>query len=210
MAKKQKKATPERVPTKHQLSKWQRQTRIRRIIIIATIVFLVGISSWVGIGYYKDYKARVAAWHEVMIDVNGVNFTMEYFVTLLDAYTTGMNSTTIGNYGYFIANTVSGGIIDAELLRQGAKSLNITVTTEEVDAKITELGYDEAYREIVRASLLEERLKEEYFGPGLNKTMEQANVKVMLVESKEVAAELIAEIEDGGNLTDLAEEFSCN
>jgi parvulin-like peptidyl-prolyl isomerase len=210
LAKKQKKATPERVPTKHQLSKWQRQMKIRRIVIIAAIVFLVGISIWAGIGYYKDYKARVAAWREVMIDVNGVNFTMEYFVKLLDAYTTGMNSSTIGNYGYFIANTVSGGIIDAELLRQGANSLNITVTTGEVDAKMKEFGYDEAYREIVRASLLEEKLKEEYFGPGLNNTMEQAHVQVMLVESQEVAAELIAEIEAGGNFTALAEEFSCN
>jgi len=210
LAKKQKKATPERVPTKHQLSKWQRQMKIRRIVIIAAAVFLVGISIWVGYGYYKDYKASTAAWREVMIDVNGVNFTMEYFVNLFDAYTTGMNSTIIKNYGYYIANTVSGGIIDAELLRQGANSLNITVTTGEVDAKLKELGSDEAYRDIIRASLLEEKLKEEYFGPGLNNTMEQAHVQVMLVESQEVAAELIAEIEAGGNFTALAKEFSCN
>jgi parvulin-like peptidyl-prolyl isomerase len=209
LAKKQKKATPERVPTKHQLSKWQRQTRIRRIVIIAAIVFLVGISSWVGIGYYKDYKASTAAWREVMIDVNGVNFTMEYFVKLLDAYTAGMNSTIISSYGNYIANTVAGGITDAELLRQGANSLNITVTTGEVDAKLKELGSGEEYRDIVRASLLREKLKEEYFGPGLNNTMEQAHVQVMLVESQEVAAELIAEIEAGGNFTALAKEFSC-
>jgi parvulin-like peptidyl-prolyl isomerase len=184
--------------------------RIRRIVIIAAVVFLVGISSWVGYGYYKDSKARGAAWREVMIDVNGVNFTMEYFVKLFDAYTTGMNSTIISYYGYYIANTVSGGIIDAELLRQGANSLNITVTTGEVDAKLKEFGYDEAYRAIVMAGLLEEKLKEEYFGPGLNNTMEQAHVQVMLVESREVAAGLIAEIEAGGNFTALAEEFSCN
>jgi parvulin-like peptidyl-prolyl isomerase len=210
LAKKQKKATPERVPTKHQLSKWQRQMKIRRIVIIAAAVFLVGISIWVGYGYYKDYKASTAAWREVMIDVNGVNFTMEYFVNLFDAYTTGMNSTMISYYGNYFANMVASGIIDAELLRQGANSLNITVTTEEVDATLKELGSDEAYRDIVRASLLGEKLKEEYFGPGLNNTMEQAHVQVMLVESQEVVAELIAEIEAGGNFTALAEEFSCN
>jgi len=66
------------------------------------------------------------------------------------------------------------------------------------------------YRDMVRASLLEEKLKEEYFDSGLNATMEQAHVQVMLVESEEVATELVARVEASGNLTALAEEFSCN
>lgn len=214
MAKKQKKTTPERVPTKHQLSKWQRQTRIRRIVIVAAIVFLVGISSWVGIGYYKDYKASTAAWREVVIEVNGVPFTMEYFVNALDAYANvyGMNSTMISYYGNYLADMVADDIINAELLRQGAEGLNITVTTAEIDAALPKYGLpnDSTYQDIVRAILLGEKLKEEYFGPALNNTMEQAHVQVMLVESQEVAAELIAEIEAGGNFTALAKEFSCN
>jgi parvulin-like peptidyl-prolyl isomerase len=210
LAKKQKKATSERAPTKHQLSKWQRQMKIRRIVIIAAVVFLVGISSWVGYGYYKDYNARVGPLREVMIEVNDVNFTMEYFVKMLDAFTAGMNSTLISYYGNYIASTVADNIINAELVRQGAKSLNITVTTEEIDAKLKEYGYGEAYRDMVRASLLQEKLNNEYFGPQLPNTMEQARVQVMLVESQEVATELIAEIEAGGNFTALAEEFSCN
>ena len=214
MAKKQKKTTPERVPTKHQLSKWQRQTRIRRIVIIAAIVFLVGISSWVGIGYYKDYKASTATWREVMIEVNDVPFTMEYFVNALDAYANlyGMNSTMISYYGNYIANMVADDIVNSELLRQGAESLNITVTTAEIDAALPKYGLpnDSTHQDIVGAILLGEKLKEEYFGSGLNNTMEQAHVQVILVESQEVAAELIAEIEAGGNFTALAKEFSCN
>lgn len=210
MAKKQKKTTSERAPTKHQLSKWQRQMKIRRIVIIAAVVFLVGISGWVGYGYYKDYKASTAAWREVMIEVNDVNFNMEYFVKMLDAFTEGMNSTTISSWGNYFADMVADYIIDAELLRQGAESLNVTVTTAEIDARLKEYGYDEAYRDLVRAVLLEEKLKEKYFGPQLPNTMEQAHVQVMFVESQEVTSELIAEIEAGGNFTVLAEEFSCN
>jgi len=214
MAKKQKKATSERVPTKHQLSKWQRQMKIRRIVIIAAVVFLVGISSWVGYGYYKDYKARGAAWREVMIDVNGVKFTMEYFVKIFNAYTTGMNSTLISLYGGQIADMVADDIINAELVRQGANNLNITVTTAEIDAALQQYGLpnDSAYRDIVRATLLQDKLKTEYFGSPLRlpNTMEQADVQLMLVESPEVATELIAEIKAGGNFTALAQEFSCN
>jgi len=210
LAKKQKKATSDRVPTKHQLSKWQRQMRIRRIVIIAAVVFLVGISSYVGYGYYKGYKSDPL--REVVIEVNGVNFTMEYYVKMLDAYTAGMNSTLISYYGNYIASMVADDIINAELTRQGAKSLNITVTTGEIDARLNEAQWpdNEAYRDMVRAVLLQEKLKEEYFGAGLNDTMEQADVQVMLVESQEVADEVITKVEAGSNFTALVEEFSCN
>ena len=210
MAKKQRKATPERAPTKHQLSKWQRQMRIRRIVIIAAVVFLVGILSYVGYGYYNDYKSDPL--REIVIEVNGVPFTMEYFIKMLDGYTETTDPYELLITGDTIANDIANGIINTEILRQGAKNLGIEVTPEEIDAKRKEFGLsdNEAYRDMVNAYLLEEKLKEEYFGPRLPDTMEQANVQVMLVESREVATELIAEIEGGSNFTSLAEEFSCD
>lgn len=243
MAKKQKKATPQRAPTKHQLSKWQRQMKIRRIVIIAAVVFLVGISSWVGYEYYKDYKSD--PMREVVIEVNGVPFTMEYFVNTLGIYVNNYINTTVNTYLDFymqtynatreetiqlltsnaisdlsqntdnIADMITGqvadDIVNAELLRQGAKNLDMEVTTEEIEVRLTEydLPNDRVYQDMIRATLLQEKLGE-YFDPGLNATMEQAHVQVMLVESQEVATELIAEIEAGGNFTALTKEFSCN
>ncbi len=205
MAKKQKKATPKRAPTKHQLSKWQRQMKIRRIVIIAAVVFLVGISSWVGYGYYKD---RIAPSREVVIEVNGVPFTMEYYVEMLDAYTEGVEPLMV----YDMVDRVADEIIKAELLRQGAENLDIEVTTEEIDAKLEEYGLpnNRLYQGIIRSALLQEKLEEEYFGPQLPDTMEQAHVQVMLAESEKVADEVITKIEAGGNFTALVGEFSCN
>ncbi len=246
MAKKQQKATPERTPTKHQLSKWQRQMRIRRIVIIAAVVFLAGILSWVGYEYYKDYKSDPL--REVVIEVNGVPFTMEYFVNTLGIYVNNYINTTVSTYLDFymqaynttreetiqlladnaisdlsqnnnnIADMITGqvadDIINAELLRQGAKNLDIEVTPEEIDAKLEELEEyelpnDSVYRDIVSSALLQEKLGE-YFGSQLPDTMEQAHVQVMLVESQEVATQLISEIKAGGNFTAITEEFSCN
>lgn len=210
MAKKQKKATPKQVPTKRQLSKWQRQTKMRRIVIIAAIVFLVGISSWVGYEYYEDYKSDPL--REVVIEVNGVSFTMEYYLKILDGYTAGANSTELYYMGDTIANDIANHIIRTELFAQGARNLGIgEVTLKEIDARLeeAELPKNEVYRHMARAILLEEKL-EEYFGSDLSDTMEQADVQAMLVESEEVATELIAEIEAGGNFATLAEEFSCN
>ena len=210
MAKKQKKATPERTPTKHQLSKWQRQMKIRRILIIAAVVFLVGISSWVGYGYYADYRARTAAWHEVVIEVNDVDLTMEYFVKTLDALTAGMNSSTLSLYGNYFASLVADSIIDGELIRQKAPTLNISVSTAEIDAMLKQYQSDERYRDMVTANLLEQKIRD-HFGAGLNNTeIRQAHVQVMLVESQEVATGLVAQIGAGGNFTALAKNYSCN
>jgi peptidyl-prolyl cis-trans isomerase C len=210
LAKKQKKATTKRAPTKHQLSKWQRQTKIRRIVIIAAAVFLACILSWVGYESYKDYKSNPA--HEVVIEVNGVPFTMEYYLKILDAYTAGMNYTDIYQYADYIADMAADDIINNELLKQGAKNLGIEVTVEEIDAGLQQYGLpdNEAYRDIIEGVLLEQKLKEEYFGARLNATMEQAHVQVMLAESQEVADEVITKVEAGGNFTALAEEFSCS
>lgn len=243
MTKKQKKATPQRAPSKHQLSKWQRQMKIRRIVIIATVVFLAGILSWVGYGLYQDYKSNPS--REVAIEVNGVPFTVEYYVKMLDIYVDNYINFTVNTYLDFymqvynstreetiqlltsnaisdlsqntdnIADMITGqvadDIINVELLRQGAKNLDIEVTSEEIDAKLAELEWpnERVYQDIIRSALLQEKLGE-YFGSQLPDTTEQAHVQAMFVESQEVAIELIGEIEAGGNFTALAEEFSCN
>jgi len=178
-------------------------------VIIAAVVFLVGISSWVGYEYYKDYKSDPL--RQVVIKVNNVSFTMEYYVKLLNGYTAGMNSTELYYMGDTIANDIANDIIKTEVLRQGAKNLGIEVTPEEIDAKLEEVGLpdDEVYRYMAKGVLLQEKL-DEYFGSQLPDTMEQAHVQAMLVESQEIATELIAEIKAGGNFTALAKEFSCN
>jgi len=211
LAKKQRKATPERTPTKHQLSKWQRQMRIRRIVIIATVVFLAGILSYVGYGYYKDYKSDPL--REVVIEVNSVPFTMEYYVKVLDNFTEGMDPYELYVTGDTIANDIANHIVETELLTQGARNLTIEVTPKEIEAKLkeTELPDEEGYRSMAKAVLLQEKL-EEYFGSPLQlpNTMEQAHVQVMLVENEDVADEVITKIEGGGNFTALVNEFSRN
>jgi len=210
LAKKQKKAPSEHVPTKHQLSKWQRQMKLRRIVIIAAAVFLVGISSWIGYGFYKDRQNDPL--REVVIKVNDVQFNMGYFVDMLDVYTTGVNSTELYYYGSYFAGMAADTIIHAESLRQAAREeLDIEVTADEISAELENRGVpdDRIYRDLIGATLLEEKVGE-HFAPGVNSTMEQAHAQVMLLKSQEVADEVMAGIEAGGNFTALAQEFACN
>lgn len=184
--------------------------KIRRIVIIAAVVFLVGISSWIGYGFYKDYKSDPL--REVVIKVNNVPFSMEYFVDMLDVYTTDVNSTMLYYYADYFTGMAADTIINAESLRQAAKEeLGIDVTADEISAELEkrELPDNKVYRDLIGATLLEAKVGER-FDPGVNATMEQAHVLVMLLESQEVADDVMARIEAGGNFTALAEEFSCN
>jgi parvulin-like peptidyl-prolyl isomerase len=217
--------------------------KIRRIVIITAVVFLVGILSWVGYGYYQDYKSD--PMREVVIEVNGVPFTMEYYVDTLDLYVNNYINTTVSTYLEFymqaynttreeaiqvltsnaisdlrqnadniadmITDQVADEIINAELVRQGAKNLGIGVTSGEIEEKLKEydLPNDRVYQDMIRVALLQEKLGE-YFGSQLPDTMEQAHLQVMLVESEEMADEVITKVEADGNFTALAEEFSCN
>ena len=210
MAKKEKKATSERAPSKHQLSKWQRQMKIRRIVIVAAAVFLVGISSWIGYGFYKDYKNDPL--RQVVIKVNDTSFNMGYFVDTLDVYTTGVNATELYYYGDYFASAVADTIINDESLKQAAKQeLDIEATADEISAELKKRGLPDnaVYRDLIGAMLLQEKVGT-HFDPGANATIEEADAQVMLLESQQVADEVMAKIEAGGNFTALAQEFACN
>ena len=204
MAKKQKENKPKQVPTKRQLSKWQRQARIRHIIIIAVAIFLAGILGYVGYGYYNS---EIKPFHEIVIEVNDTSFNMDYYVKTFDAYTKGMESSRL----YYMPDIITNQIVQDELIRQGANSLGIEVTDKEIDKEIeeNELPKDRIYCDIVAVGLLGEKLQE-YFDSELPDTMEQAHVQVMLVESQEMADAVMAKIESSGNFTALVDEFSCN
>lgn len=204
MAKKQKENKPKQVPTKRQLSKWQRQERMRHIIIIAVAIFLAGILGYVGYGYYNS---EIKPFHEIVIEVNDTSFNMDYYVKTFDAYTKGMESSQL----YYMPDIITNQIVQDELIRQGANSLGIEVTDKEIDKEIeeNELPKDRIYCDIVAVGLLGEKLQE-YFDSELPDTMEQAHVQVMLVESQEMADAVMAKIESSGNFTALLDEFSCN
>jgi hypothetical protein len=219
LAKKQKRIEPERIPTKHQRSRWQRQMRIRRIVIAAAVVFLVGIGGWVGYQSYADYQAKVGPLREVMFDVNGVKFDMEYYIDSIAAYASSRlyswNSSVLSAHGNEIADMVASNIINGELLKQGAKeNLGITVNSTELNSGLLQLGWpnDAVYRDIMTVALLDQKVND-YFGsnPPLPAMMVEADVQVVLAESQKAAADLIAEASaPGANFTALLDNFSCN
>ncbi len=205
MAKKQKKIKLKQAPSKRQLSKWQRQTRIRRVIIIAAAVFLAGILGYVGYGAYND---KIKPFREVVIEVNDTSFNMGYYVKMIDAYTKGLQPSQL----YYMANLVTNQIVQDELVRQGAGSLGISVGAQEIEEQMkeNEVPNSKAFRDIVAVAILREKLLDNYFGSQLPDSMEQAHIQVMLVESNKVADEVVTRSESGEDFAAFIDEFSCN
>jgi len=210
LSKKQKRATPKPAPTRRQQSKWQRQMKMRRIIIIVSVVLIAALVSAVSVAIYND---RVAPWREVVIKVNDASIRMGYYVDMLDFQSYLMGYDDLLSY---LAPMVADSIIDAELINQHANALGIAVASDEIDAKIREhewpdyndLPYRRVLRDIVKTELLWEKLEEYFASELLPETIEQAHLQVMLVESEEVAREVLSAIQAGGNFTALVEEFS--
>ena len=201
--KKNKGVEPKHVPTKRQLSKWQRQARMRKTILIGAAVFFASIIGYISYGYYND---KIKPMRQTVIEVNDTSFSMGYYTEILEAYAKNVEP----NQLYYMADIVANQIIQDELIKQGAESLEIEVSPQEVTEQIEETGLpdEEVYKDIVSVSLLREKLQE-HFASRLPDTMEQVHAQVMLVESQEVADDVMAKIENGGNFTALVEEFSC-
>ena len=203
MSKKQKHAKPEHIPTQHHISRLQRQSRKRRIIIIISTVFLAGVVGWVSYGYYNN---NVKPLRKIAIEVNQTSFDVGYYIEALDAYTKNSDPSQIN----YMVGLAASQIAQNELIRQGAGSLGIYVTDHEVKEKIKQnnLPDKKVYQDIIRGGLLKEKLLE-YFELLLPDTMEQAHIQVMLVESIQVANEVLAKIESSGDFTSLLGEYSC-
>jgi len=197
-----KQVTAIRFPTKRQEAKWQRQKRIRRIIIAVAAIFLVSVVSYVSYEYYAE---EIRGLNEKVITVNDASFNMRYYVNMLDAQTKEVEPDSIYQYSSAVARYIE----DAELIRQGAKDLNITISEEEIQEVVAEQNFPKGkvYHDIVETALLTERLVE-YFDSQLPDEMLQANTQVIFVESEQVANKVIDQAEKGENFTELVREFS--
>lgn len=203
MAKKQKKVETKRAPTKRQLSKWQRQQRTQRIIMIIGGIFLAFIISYVGYGYYHN---QVEPFQQPAVRVNDTVFDMGYYVEMLDVYTEGQELSLVP----FMADMVISVIVENELIKQGTSDLGIDVNSEEISTEIDKLNLpdSEVHKRIVGARLLVDRLLSEHLDSMVPITGEQVQVEAMLLESRQMSREVVDRLGTGDSFSSLAAEFS--
>lgn len=203
MAKKRKTPVAKRPLTKQQLSKWQRQQQMQRIMTIVGVVFLAFILIYVGYGYYSD---RVKPFHQPVVKVNDRLFDMDYYLKVLDVYSSGQSSELVPQW----ADVAMQAIEASELTRQGAVELGISVSDDEVKSEMerAKLPDDKVFRDATVTRLLGDKLLKDYFNPRLPITDEQVKVQAMFLEDKKTAREVADKLAAGDNFTFLAGSYS--
>jgi len=200
---KKKPEKPQRILTPHQISHWEQQKRRQRIILMTGIFVIALVLAVVGIGWYLgQYKPL----RETVIKVNDAEFTMDYYVEMLKLEGAFHSESDLS----LVADTVLQNIQRSELVRQGAKKLEISIADEEVKKvlKNNDLPDKEVYRDLVGYQLLIERLLDVHFGPQVPLNTEQRQVMAMMLESEVQALEVRSKLVSGEDFGELAEELS--
>lgn len=204
---------PGRKFTKHQLSRWQKQKRRQRIILIVGISVIAAVSGVIGGGWYtNEYQPM----RETVIRVNDTEFNMKYYVNMLKVYgkiyeqVYGQDQTA--SYMQSLADEVMTIIERNELIRQAAMELGIMVSDSEVDEEFRsrEPPSGGEFREMVRAEMILEGLREEYFDKQVPVSAGQRHIMAMFLESERQAIEVRTRLVEGEDFATLAGELSLD
>jgi parvulin-like peptidyl-prolyl isomerase len=222
LAKKKKKVEkPRHAPTKRQLSHWKQHQRRQRFIFGSGILIIVAVLVVVGAGvYFGWYVPERQPLKEVVIRVNDTEFTMDYYIKTIKFQVAQLESMGISiglEQMTYLADGAVMAIQTNELVRQEAPKLDVTVSDEEVEAKIKEqfASYDpsllkdfhDVIKEMVRAQMLQEKLLDGYFDQQVPKTAEQRHIMAMFLESQSQANQVRERLEGGELFSQLTTEF---
>jgi parvulin-like peptidyl-prolyl isomerase len=203
LAKKRVKAELKRSPTKRQLSKWQRQQRIQRIIIIAGAIFIALVVGYIGYGYYSE---QIKPLHQPVVKINDTVFDMDYYMKLLEFYSQGKDATETRT----VADDIITVIGSDELVKKMAADFGFSVSADEVNSELKSRGFpdDKAYRDVVSSKLLAAKMFQGYFDRQVPTECEQVQVQAMFLESDEAAKAIIERLKAGDDFAALAKDYS--
>ncbi len=200
---KKKPEKPQHIMTPRQISRWEKQKKRQRIIMVSGIFVIVLALAFVGAGwYFGQYKPM----QETVIKVNGTEFSMGYYVEMLKlegAYH------SVPDLSY-VSDSALQTIQQNELLKQGALELGFSIDDEEVAKELREndLPDKKVYRDLIRQQLLTDRLLDSHFDAQVPLFAEQRQVMAMMLESQTQALEVRNRLEGGEDFSELAEELS--
>ena len=205
MAGKHRKEKITRTPTKHQLSRWEREKRLSRTIGIATAAVIVAVLGIIG---YWVYSEQVLPYQQTVIKVNDKSYNMDYFIKTLDYYSKGQSSDITKMY----ADVVAQAIPQSQAVIEGAPAENITVSDEEITKELEQmkLPRDDAGTDLVKTRIIARKYTQQQCVPNLPGPVEQAEVQAMFLETKSMADDRRQKLLLGENFTTIAAMLSLD
>jgi parvulin-like peptidyl-prolyl isomerase len=207
LAGKHRKEKVERAPTKHQISKWKKQERLSRIIMICTVVVVVAIAGIIGYGIYSE---QVLPYSRTVLKVNDASFNMDYYIKMLDIMTQGATSDQLKNYVDIAATAIA----QSEVLKEKAAAENLTASDDEINKALSQMNVpnSDAAVDMARARVLTTKYLEQQCLPKQPQTAEQVEVEAMFLETKAMALDRQQKLTAGlgDNFTQTAAKLSID
>jgi len=201
VAKKRREEKPKEY-THRQLSHFKKQKRRQKIILISgiviiAVVILLPLAGWFSSDYYP--------LHRPMLEVNGTKFNVAYYIDTMKILR--KNQPTIDTST--LANNAVQNMMQDAVLKQGAASLNITISDQEIknNLKSLKLPQNQSYVDFYGAQFLIQQLENVYFGSQVPQTADQVHPLMMMLDSDQQAAQVRQRLVNGDNFTQLAEEY---
>ena len=205
MAGKHRKEKTVRKPTKHQVTRWEKEKKLSRIITIVTACIIAAVLGIIG---YWLYAEQVMPYQQVAVKVNDKSFDMDYYIKMLDAYTQGQSSDMVKYYVDIVAQAIP----QTAVVIEGAQSANITYSDDEVSKEIEllKLPANNVSTDMMKARVITRKYNEQQCLPQQPATVEQAEVQAMLLETKFMADDRRQKLLLGDNFSTMAAMLSID
>jgi hypothetical protein len=205
LAGKHRKEKSVRKPTKHQVTRWEKEKKLSRIITIVTACIIAAVLGIIG---YWVYAEQVMPYQQTAVKVNDKSFDMDYYIKMLDAYTKGQSSDMVKYYVDIVAQAIP----QTTVVIEGAQSADITFSDDEVSKEIEllKLPDNTVSKDMMRARVITRKYNEQQCLPKQPATVEQAEVQAMLLETKFMADERRQKLILGDNFSTMAAMLSID
>lgn len=199
MAGKHRKEKITRSPSKHQVSKWEREKRLSRVIGIFTGVIIAVVLGIIGYWFYSE---QVMPYQQTVIKVNDKSYSMDYFIKMLDYYTKGQSDEITKVY----ADVVAQAIPQSQMILEGAPAANITVSDDEIDKALEtmKMDRDDVSVDMAKTIFITRKYSEQQCIPNLPGPVDQVEAQAMFLETKSMADDRRQKLLLGDNFTTMA------
>jgi parvulin-like peptidyl-prolyl isomerase len=189
--------------TKRQLSHAKKAALRQKIylfggIAVITAVILLTLSGWI-FGEYLPLNKTIAMVYDTPIKEKDLIDSTVAYGKVQENFDITQNLDGILN-----------AMIQNILIRREAAKLGITVSDQELADAVKGTKNTNAYKELVRSSLLTNKLRQDYFGKQIPDSGNQVLMNAMMVESPELVPGIRDRLLSGDNFTALVNEFAVN
>jgi parvulin-like peptidyl-prolyl isomerase len=210
LAKKKEVKAP-REMTRRQISHHRQQERRQRFIFIVGVVIIAAIILVVAAGWVTSEYIPL---HRTVITVNDTKYTAADYIGYLELVAVNQQKSGQQQQAslFQLASSAVEQMPKDELTRQAAELLGITVSDQEAAdiLKGANLPVNTGSIAFMRAALLRNKIKSDYFGVQVPQSDNQVWSNIMLLESDIEAAQIRGRLEAGDNFTTLAPEYALN